>query len=669
MASYSLILNTKFNPFTYDELIKAPLMATQAHQNIEEAYGELATNASGWGEKANEQLDPYAYSLYKAFEEDLNNRADQLLKQGLNTSSRKEMLDMKSRYSKEIVPIETAYKRREELAAEQRKARGANPTMLYERDASKMSLDDFIRNPSLDYGAQYSGALLTQQVSTAASKLANEITTPEGRRRIRKMLTENGKWLPYQYEVELQKGFTREDVDKAIRGDKDANPILTSIVDGVLQSSGINYWGDEQTKNLARYYANLGLYNAIGTKEFSNVTDSYGMKVATEGRKGGNGGNGGNNPPLFDPGKGRFPITSAKIGLNTSKEGEKNEKLRERFGNKKHLALIGGIELANRIFKTARANNPKYNNLIDLFDTPYIFTDEQTRWTRSNTVEGEPTIETIKTNGSFYDKNGNLYSKEEFYRNNPNLGKDYYDEYLSELSEYLGIPRSKLPKTYEEIEQAISNVEKGKGSGLMKGILLPMSEDDTQAAIDRAIMLNDDGDMLRIQEIEGFNDDGTLQLGDRIEMDELINPEKGKLRDKGYFTVMNTGGKPYLIFTMKGKPYNVPLENLGSISESANIDTDNMLQIQANIEEIGNEIGDPDWYSKVLDNATPERLKDPTFASLYETASYFEAALKNSGVGEVSKVVTALLHNLKAEDYKVSSQTGEYSPYTVNLNN
>ena len=310
MANYSLILDTKFKPFTYDELIKTPLMATQSHQAIEEAYGELAQKASVWEEMANEQLDPYAYSLYKTYADDLNNKADQLLRQGLDISSRKEMLDMKSRYSKEIIPIENAYKRREELSAEQRKAMAANPTMLYERYANQMSLDDFIKDPSLDYGAQYSGALLTQQVATAATKLANEVNTPEGRRKIRKMLTENGRWLPYQYEVELQKGFTREDVDKAIRGDADANPILTSIVDGVLQASGVNSWGDSHTRNLARYYANQGLYNAIGTKEYSNVTDSYNMQLDIKGKEGKND----NVNPLKDPGRGRFPITSIDIG-------------------------------------------------------------------------------------------------------------------------------------------------------------------------------------------------------------------------------------------------------------------------------------------------------------------------------------------------------------------
>lgn len=110
---------------------------------------------------ANEQTDPYAYKVYKKYADDLKMQADQLAREGLSLTSRQGMLQMKQRYSKEITPIETAYKRREELAAEQRKALAQNPTMLYQRMASTMSLDDFIKDPSLDYGQQYSGALIT----------------------------------------------------------------------------------------------------------------------------------------------------------------------------------------------------------------------------------------------------------------------------------------------------------------------------------------------------------------------------------------------------------------------------------------------------------------------------------------------------------------------------
>ena len=171
-----IINSTKFTPFSFEEMLKPIAIYGQEYRAQEDALSELNTKASIWEGMANEQSDPYAYKMYKKYADDLESRAGQLAREGLSLTSRKQMLDMKSRYSKEIVPIETAYKRREELAAEQRKAMLSNPTLFYQRDAASTSLDDFIKNPSLDYGAVYSGALLTQQAGQIASNLKTALT-------------------------------------------------------------------------------------------------------------------------------------------------------------------------------------------------------------------------------------------------------------------------------------------------------------------------------------------------------------------------------------------------------------------------------------------------------------------------------------------------------------
>lgn len=279
MANYSLILDTKFKPFSYAEMLAPVAAATQAHQAIEEEYGNLATKANVWEEMANEQTDPYAYKMYKTYSDDLEARVEQLMKYGLNTSSRKGMLDMRARYSKEIVPVETAYKRREELAAEQRKALAQNPTMLYQRMANTMSLDDFIKNPSLDYGQQYSGALITQQVASAAANIAKEARdSEEGKRRLRKI-------LPYQYELVQQNGFSREAVMKAILNSPDADKILTKLVEDAISSSGVKEWGDAATQKRAYDYARQGLYSAIGQTQHQMVTDQFSMNDALNARQ------------------------------------------------------------------------------------------------------------------------------------------------------------------------------------------------------------------------------------------------------------------------------------------------------------------------------------------------------------------------------------------------
>ena len=116
MANYSLIINSQFKPFSYQEMLAPTLMATQAHQALEDQYGELATKASVWEEMANEQTDPYAYKMYKTYANDLEEQAGQLAREGLNAASRRDMLNMRARYSKEITPIEQAYTTRQKQA-------------------------------------------------------------------------------------------------------------------------------------------------------------------------------------------------------------------------------------------------------------------------------------------------------------------------------------------------------------------------------------------------------------------------------------------------------------------------------------------------------------------------------------------------------------------------
>ena len=273
MAGYNIVLDTKFKPFSYQEMLAPVAAATQAHQAVEEEYGNLATKASVWENMANEQSDPYTYKMYKTYADDLEAQAEQLARDGLTSASRSGMLNMRARYSKEITPIENAYKRREELAAEQRKAITANPTLRYQRMADQMSLDDYIRNPSLDYGKSYSGALLTQQVSQAAASFQRALTDKSQLKSLN---------LPYQYERMLQYGATPAQVmaamgDKAQQGDTESIKFLRGITDQVLQSSGVADWADPTTMREFRAFANQGLYSVIGQAKLDNFTDQAGL--------------------------------------------------------------------------------------------------------------------------------------------------------------------------------------------------------------------------------------------------------------------------------------------------------------------------------------------------------------------------------------------------------
>lgn len=272
MANFSFVSGAKFRPFSYQEMLQ-PLQAyTQEYNTIQEGMGELGTKADVFERMANEQTDPQAYAIYKQYSNDLAAQAESLAKQGLTPASRQGLIDMKRRYSSEIVPIEQAYKRRQELIDEQRKLQAQDSTLLFDRPASTLSLDELIANPALS-PQSYSGALLSKQVGTAAQNLAKEV-----RENPRKWRTILGNQY---YETIMQKGFRPDEIMQAVQNNPEASPILQGIVEDAIGSSGIRNWGDENILNRAYEYARQGLWNAVGETQYqtlSNKAYDYAMQ-------------------------------------------------------------------------------------------------------------------------------------------------------------------------------------------------------------------------------------------------------------------------------------------------------------------------------------------------------------------------------------------------------
>lgn len=262
MAANTIVIGSKFKPFSYAEMLQPVQAATEAHQAVEEQYADLATKASVWEQMANEQSDPYAYSLYNAYSKDLAAQAEELAKNGLSPGSRQNMNKMRSRYSKEIVPIEQAYTRRKELLDEQRKALSQDNTLMFNTDASTLSLDDLIKNPSLSYQS-YSGALISKQVGTAASNLAKE------------MREDPRKWkgiLQGQYfETRMKQGYSPEEIILSAANDPSAPQELKRIVEDAITSSGVRNWGNQAIIDRAYQFAHQGLWNAIGETKYQTL--------------------------------------------------------------------------------------------------------------------------------------------------------------------------------------------------------------------------------------------------------------------------------------------------------------------------------------------------------------------------------------------------------------
>ncbi len=247
MANYSLIVGSKFSPFTYQELLQPALLATQAHQELENQYADLATKANVWEGLANEQTDPYAYNMYKKYSDDLKSQADILATQGLTLSSRKALAQMKSRYSSEITPIEQAFNARKAANEYRNTIRSKDATAIF-RTPKYMSLDYFLKGNDAD-NTYISGKDVMSRIAAKAEVVGQALY---------KQLISDGK-SPIEALNELIKG---------------ENSIIQKLYTDEAEALDMSTLDDNSKKQLSAYL-NTGINSAL-----SKVIDTEFMNAA-----------------------------------------------------------------------------------------------------------------------------------------------------------------------------------------------------------------------------------------------------------------------------------------------------------------------------------------------------------------------------------------------------
>ena len=61
--NYGFVSGARFRPFSYQEMVAPLQQATEAQQQIEDAYGELGAQSDLMASIANEQANPEAYRM------------------------------------------------------------------------------------------------------------------------------------------------------------------------------------------------------------------------------------------------------------------------------------------------------------------------------------------------------------------------------------------------------------------------------------------------------------------------------------------------------------------------------------------------------------------------------------------------------------------------------
>lgn len=330
-----IVVGSKFRPFSYEEMLKPLLQQTQVQQDLENQYGELATKAGIWEELANKQTDSRAYNMYKNYSKDLEKQAEKLAKEGLNASSRKDMFTMRTRYNKEIAPIEAAFNARNEEAKAQYEGRSKG--IIYEGDASTSSLDRYLNNPSIRY-SQADSQEGFKRVATIADALSKGLRDYGNGKRLDSFTK---TWLQEHGYKDTDIGAAIADIRNIMSGNATytGNNVLRNILNDEMRTAGLDTWNNRAA--VMDYYNRVApaLYRAVGQTNVSPYADRAAIMAAEEASK----------KRLIDyerPQPNAFPMISREIPVGAAQNTDAAvANVRSRFGKLgvKEGSNTGGI--------------------------------------------------------------------------------------------------------------------------------------------------------------------------------------------------------------------------------------------------------------------------------------------------------------------------------------
>lgn len=249
--NFNLEINSQYRP--YD--IKIPLSIMDRYQTdyekqlamqdqIYAALGQLETAVAN-SSKAKEIYDKYQSDL---------NAAAEALSSGVPLSEiHKQTVDLRRRYHKDILQLEQARQRMNEVLKlrDAFNKTNAGPYMVYE-DLGVLDnyLEDQTRRPRY-----FSGASIVTQVGEQMANLGKALRT----------IRDFNQLDDYTKTSIEESGFTPEQVNDIIdqirKGEIDNmnNPLIRSIINNTIASTGVADWGDESAIKKAYEYAAMGV--------------------------------------------------------------------------------------------------------------------------------------------------------------------------------------------------------------------------------------------------------------------------------------------------------------------------------------------------------------------------------------------------------------------------
>lgn len=231
----NIVVNSRFNPFTYEQLIKPLEDYTKAYNEVEEQYADLSKQTETFRDIATQENSPKSYAMFSKYAKDLETVTDDFSR-GMTMANRRQLLGLKRRYAKEITPIARADAARQEAIKYRRDVKARDDSAIFKVD--NFSLDDFLHGGTVseDY---VSGKNILARTSAKAEALGKSLfSDPEFKTIL------GGQ----KYQISQQNGLTPE-MFYAVVNDQLDNPNISKALRTKLQ--GFRQIMDDELANVA----------------------------------------------------------------------------------------------------------------------------------------------------------------------------------------------------------------------------------------------------------------------------------------------------------------------------------------------------------------------------------------------------------------------------------
>lgn len=265
------------------EMMIAPQYLTQEHEKMEDAFMQNQALAADAATRFQPGIDDAAIQANQQFQSSVEADINDLSKNGLTPGIRRRLLQRKSDFTNNILPLNKAAVDREQWAKVAREAQLRNPSLIV-RDPMKVGLDKWISDPTSRELRPVSGQEIyerTRQEMIPISKYISQ-NLPQ--------LTKTG--LPYKYWAMTQAGATPKDIALALNKEQGidlakAAPLAQLIRDAankVITSTGVyDYYGANSNEaQRAWEYAASAFNTALGAAKVDGISDDFSMRMALE---------------------------------------------------------------------------------------------------------------------------------------------------------------------------------------------------------------------------------------------------------------------------------------------------------------------------------------------------------------------------------------------------